>query len=489
MSRPLSTLPSVSQLLKCAAISQLEQRFPAVIVKQWVRQTLNMRRQQLIDLQSPSGTREQEIDRIAASVIRRSTDHATQQIRKVINATGVVLHTGLGRAPLSNAAIDAVVDSACGTNVELDLVDGQRRYRGSQIIEKLQILTGCEDALIVNNNAAATLLALQVVRSAKRTERPEPVAAPQPDERKVTADDPREVIISRGQLIEIGGSFRLPEIFELSGAAMREVGTTNRTHLADYQRAIGPQTAAIIRVHPSNFRILGFTNTPDILSLVRLAGPHGVPVIDDIGSGCLTNIDAYGLPPEPTFGESIAAGADIVLGSGDKLLGGPQCGIVIGRIEWISRMRQHPLARALRVDKLTLAALSATLDAYLDNVADTVPVHQLLATPVQTLRHRAEDIVRQLASAEEWRVEIAEDVAEVGGGSLPGTTLPTVVIRLKSTSQTADAVCNVLRGSAPGVVPRIKHDAVVIDLRSVLKNELPLLLSVLQNLAGKQKHA
>lgn len=486
MTASLASLPSVSQLLNCKAIQQLESEFCADMVRHWIRAALSKRRQQLLDEFNAASSREQELERLTAAVVVQADHYRAAKIRKIINATGVVLHTNLGRAALGNAAIDAIVASARGTNVELDLTDGHRRYRGFQIVDQLRVLTGCEDALLVNNNAAATLLALQVISSMDLPQHAllhhPPVV--DPDHSANPGRQRNQIIISRGQLIEIGGSFRLPEIFELSGAVMREVGTTNRTHLTDYAQAIGPQTAAIIRVHPSNFRVTGFADTPGIQDLVKLGQSYGVPVIDDIGSGCLTDMSVYGLPAEPTFGESIQTGADVVLGSGDKLLGGPQCGIIIGKTRWISRMRNHPLARALRVDKLTIAALSATLDAYLTRNVDSLAVHQLLVASKERLRERAESLVTQLNPVGSWKIDIADDVAEVGGGSLPGTTLPTVVIRLRSTVRSTEGVALQLRTATPSIVPRIRDDRVLIDLRSVLPEELPVLLEALNNVCS-----
>jgi L-seryl-tRNA(Ser) seleniumtransferase len=336
-------------------------------------------------------------------------------------------------------------EAAGGCNIEVDLASGERRYRGHQLLPAFRALTGCEDALIVNNNAAATLLTLQALCAG------------------------REVVISRGQLIEIGGSFRLPEIFELSGARLREVGTTNRTRASDYEQAIGPQTAAVMHVHPSNYRVVGFTDAPGINELARVAHARGLPAIDDIGSGALVDVTKYGLPAEPTFAGSIAAGADLVLGSGDKLLGGPQAGIVLGRSDLVTVIRRHPLARAVRVGKLTLAALSATLDAYLRGTAEReIPTLSLLATTAADLRRRAEAISRELTATDSLEIDVADDVAPVGGGSLPGAELPTVVLSIGHRSRSADELARRLRTGTIRLFPRIQHERVIVDLRSVL---------------------
>ncbi|GDY07237.1 L-seryl-tRNA(Sec) selenium transferase [Planctomycetia bacterium] len=379
-----------------------------------------------------------------------------QQLSRVINATGVVLHTGLGRAPLSVAARQALGDLGGHCNVEVDLETAGRRYRGHQLEATFRSLTGCEDVLIVNNNAAATLLTLQALCAG------------------------REVVISRGQLIEIGGSFRLPEIFTLSGAVLREIGTTNRTHVSDYQKALTANTAAVMHVHPSNFRVIGFSETPAIDDLVPLARKHGVIAIDDIGSGALIDVTQFGLPAEPTFQQSLAAGADVVLGSGDKLLGGPQCGIILGKHEFVERIRQHPLARAVRIGKLTLAALQATLDAYLRGAAAAeIPTLAMLSVSIESLRQRARQVAVEIGELPNCRVEIANETAAVGGGSLPGVELPTVVLRLRSPSISADELSRGLRLGSIRVCGRIQQDDVLLDLRSVLpEDDLRLALAV-----------
>ncbi|MDB5386643.1 MAG: L-seryl-tRNA(Sec) selenium transferase [Planctomycetaceae bacterium] len=386
----------------------------------------------------------------------------------VINATGVILHTGLGRAPLAPQAVAALARAGGYCNLEVDLESGARRHRGYQVQAAWKQLTGSEDSLIVNNNAAATLLTLQALCRGK------------------------EVLISRGQLIEIGGSFRLPDIFSLSGSILKEVGTTNRTHLEDYATAIGPQTAAILHVHPSNYRIVGFSQTPAIAELVELGKQHGILVIDDIGSGSLIDLTRYGLPAEPTFGESLQAGADIVLGSGDKLLGGPQCGIILGRHEPVNLIRKHPLARAVRIDKLTLGALSATLDLYCQGLAEqSIPVFQMLTASLVTLMERARRLVESTTPTTSLTLEIREDVAEVGGGALPAVQLPTAVIGLRHSRLSAEEFSGMLRrgvggsSQAPRVFTRIQRDQVLLDLRSVLPDQDASLATALKIAASK----
>jgi L-seryl-tRNA(Ser) seleniumtransferase len=442
-----ANLPPVNDLLDLPVIRSLMTERGRDVVRTWVRESFDELRQRVL-LGDADGDRAGLLGRLASAVLHRAESDADVRLGRVINATGVVLHTSLGRAPLSDAAITAIADAAHASNLEVDLATGDRRYRGYQLQSAWQTLTGAEAALIVNNNAAATVLVLQALCQG------------------------REVVISRGQLIEIGGSFRLPEIFGLSGAILREVGTTNQTHLDDYVKAIGPNTAAILRVHPSNFRVEGFAATPEIDELARLAKQHGVLCIDDIGSGCVCDSTKLSLPAEPTFRDSLSSGADVVLGSGDKLLGGPQCGILLGRSDLIARVRHHPLARAVRVDKLTLAALSATLDSYLRGTAEQdIPVLRMLATSADELHARAERLREALVGTTSINATVASETAAVGGGSLPTAELPTVVFRLQSALHSAAELAQRLRCGTPRVFPRVQSDAVLLDLRSVLPHD------------------
>ena len=372
-------------------------------------------------------------------------------LRPVINATGVLLHTGLGRAPLAEEARQAVSEMTAGyASVEIDLASGKRSQRMDVVDRTLKQLTGCEASAVVNNNAGATLIVLAALAAGK------------------------EVIVSRGQLVEIGGSFRLPDVMQQGHVVLREVGTTNKTRLADYERAVGEATGAILRVHPSNYVIRGFTESVGLEELVALGRRHGVPVIDDIGSGGLWDFTRYGIEGEPLVKESIAKGADVVLFSGDKLLGGPQCGIILGKRTWIEKIRRHPLARALRVDKMTLAALHATLQLYLDpdTVEQRLPLLRLLATPLENLRHRAEHMTPQIevlpnvASA-----QVVEETAYLGGGSVPTQGLPTVCVAVVPADGTVDDLAAKLRTAVPAVVGRIRNDRLLIDLRTVFAEQ------------------
>ncbi|MCP3695829.1 MAG: L-seryl-tRNA(Sec) selenium transferase, partial [Planctomycetaceae bacterium] len=331
-------------------------------------------------------------------------------LRPVLNATGILLHTGLGRAPLAAEAIEAMGEIAAGyASVELDLASGQRSQRMQAVVPLLKELTGAESAAVVNNNAGATLLTLSAVAAEK------------------------EVIVSRGQLVEIGGSYRLPDVMQTSGARLKEIGTTNKTRLADYENAIGPETGALLQVHTSNYVIAGFSEATSLQDLVALGAKHQLPVIDDIGSGAMVDFQAFGISDEPTVAGSIDCGADLVLFSGDKLLGGPQCGIIVGKQHWIEKITKHPLMRALRVDKVTLAGLRATLQLYRDpdTACQRIPLLTLLSTPLANLQQRAERLAPQLAECGVIAdVQVIADITYLGGGSVPTQAIETCCLSL-----------------------------------------------------------
>ncbi len=379
-------------------------------------------------------------DAIASDAGMRLARSFEPSLRPVINATGVVIHTNLGRAPLAAAAMTRIAELGAGyTNLEYDLSGGGRGSRAVHAEALLTQLTGAEAAAVVNNNAAATLLMLAALAAG------------------------REVLISRGELVEIGGGFRVPDVMAQSGAILREVGTTNRTRAADYSAAVSDRTALILRVHPSNFRIAGFTERPSLEELVDLGRRLRVPVVEDLGSGALLPIVAG----EPLAGESVRAGADVVCFSGDKLLGGPQAGILIGRRELIDRIRRHPMMRALRVDKLTYAALEATLIEYLSGRArETIPVARMLTIPVVEIETRARALADTLR-ATGWQADVVDGVSAVGGGSAPGVELPTKLVTLSRDGQSPDDIEARLRGASPPVVGRIEDGRVVLDLRTV----------------------
>jgi L-seryl-tRNA(Ser) seleniumtransferase len=379
-------------------------------------------------------------------------DEVARGLRRVINATGVVLHTNLGRAPLSEAARRAMVDKAAGyCSLEYDITSGERGRRGPRAEELLTSLTGAEAALVVNNCAAAALLVLSALAS------------------------DGESIVSRGELVEIGGDFRVPDVMAQSGTRMVEVGTTNRTRLSDYRKAISPDTRLIMRVHPSNYRIVGFVRTPTLGDLAGLAHDAGLLLYEDAGSGALLDLSEYGIDGEPVICTSIKAGADIVSFSGDKLLGGPQAGLLVGRATLIDRLRNHPLYRALRADKLRIAALEATLEAYArDSAHVEVPAYRSLAMTIDEIRERAEGLISRLRESkrlETLRLETVEGESAAGGGTGPTSRLPTVLISLAHDQLTANQIEAALRLSEPPVVARIVDDCVLLDLRTVAKSD------------------
>ena len=373
-------------------------------------------------------------------------------LRRVINATGVILHTNLGRAPLAADALSRASLVAAGySNLEYDLAEGRRGHRHSHAEGLLTLLTGAEAAVVVNNNAAAALLVLAALASG------------------------REVIVSRGELVEIGGGFRVPDVMAQSGAVLREVGTTNRTRVGDYSAAINERTALILRVHPSNFRIEGFTERPALADLAALAHRFALPLYEDLGSGWVgpTDDPAPALADEPSMRGSIAAGADLVSASGDKLLGGPQAGLIVGTRDLVDRVRRHPLMRALRVDKLTYAALEATLAlwAQAPSTRSAIPVLHMLTMTVEDIDRRAREIARGLASVPGLRCRIVDGVSTIGGGSAPGSALGTRLLAVGAAGRSAAEIAHRLRAHAPPVVARIENDEVVLDLRTVLEGE------------------
>ena len=442
---PLARLPSVDRLLSAEPTQAIVAEFGRAETTGAIRDVLADLRREL----SASGGAPPEAEVILSAVADRLARQAAPSLKAVFNLTGTVLHTNLGRAALPEEAIAAVADAARGaSNLEYRIGEGKRGDRDEHIEDQLCAMTGAEAATIVNNNAAAVMLVLNTFALGK------------------------EVPTSRGELIEIGGSFRLPEIFELSGVILREVGTTNRTSLKDYEKAIGPDTAAIMHVHPSNYRVVGFASKPDEADMFTLARQHGIIAIDDIGSGAMFDTREAGLPYEPTFQHSIDAGADVVLGSGDKLLGGPQCGIIVGTNECVAKIRNHPLARAVRVGKLTLAALGATLDSYVrDEARSEIPTQAMLFATTEELQTRAEAIKEEIADVPGLQLSIRDDVAQVGGGSLPAVELPTVVIAMKHQKLSADDLAVRLRTGRIGVFARIHNDEVLLDIRSVLPED------------------
>ena len=419
--RSLRDLPSIDKLL---ADERLQDE-PHELAVEAARSVLDQARAELSAGREPEPLVDSVLDELARA--RRPS------LRRVLNATGVLIHTNLGRAPLAEAALARAAEVGAGySNLEYDLERGERGSRQDHLGALLQRLTGAEAALVVNNNAAAVLLALAALAEG------------------------REVIVSRGELIEIGDGFRIPDVLVRSGARLVEVGTTNRTHAADYERAIGPETAVLLRVHQSNFRVLGFMERPELSDLATIARRSGLPLVDDLGSGALGRVG-----DEPTPAESLRAGADLVCFSGDKLLGGPQAGIVVGRADLVERLRRHPLQRALRADKLTLAALEGTLALALDpTTRDEVPVLRMLHEPVEAVRTRAARLAELVGG------EVEETVARVGGGALPLAELPSFACAVE------ESLAEPLRLGDPPVVALVRDGRTLLDCRTLMEQEV-----------------
>lgn len=429
-------LPSVDSLLRDPRLEGL----PHELVVDAARDVLDEARHALVN--GGWGFGPDDLPRLVQERVEAAT---TAPLRPVLNASGVVIHTNLGRAPLSGAALDATRRAATGySNLEYDLEAGERGSRHNLVSDLLRRLTGAEDALVTNNNAAAMLLILSALAQGK------------------------EAIISRGQLVEIGGGFRIPDVMRQSGVALVEVGTTNRTYASDFESAITDQTALVLRVHPSNFLQVGFVHQPTLAELVEVATRHGLPTVDDLGSGSLLDTSRFGLAREPMVQSSVGAGATLIAFSGDKLLGGPQAGIIVGRSAEIARLRRHPLMRAIRPDKLTLAALGATLVHYIRGEAESeVPVWRMISTTAESLHRRAERLAADVSGS------AVETRSAVGGGSLPGQTQPSWALALHAESP--DTLSAALRRTSPPVVCRIEDDRVLLDLRTILPEQDTLL--------------
>lgn len=427
-----------------------------------IQETIGFLRDEIL-----AGTRQtlpakSEMIALVALRLKRKT---SPNLHRVINATGIVLHTNLGRAPLSERAVKSLIEVAQGySNLEYDI---ERRARGSRhaLVEELVTrLTGAESAMVVNNNAAAMLLILNTIAKG------------------------RKVVISRGELVEIGASFRIPAIIEQSGALLSEIGTTNKTHLSDYERAIdADQTAALLKVHTSNFRIVGFSETPTVRELAELGKQNGLPVIFDAGSGMMTDLAKYGIADEPLVPQSIADGADIVCFSGDKLLGGPQAGVIAGKKAWIDAMKKNQLARALRIDKLTLAALEATLRAYLEGTAEReIPTLQMIAQRWDVLADQASALANSIQErSADCTVEVVEESGQVGGGAVPGQLLLSYIVALQPKRISLTELEQRLRCGEPTIVARISKDRLLLDVRTLREADFPIVSErVIQCLCG-----
>jgi L-seryl-tRNA(Ser) seleniumtransferase len=459
----LRQIKPVDFLLELASIQQLSTQSSREFVRDCLRAVLENLRARILSGQFNNAI---DIQSLIETELAAYWRQALQpNLRPVINATGTLLHTNLGRAPLANEALEAITAVARGySNLEYNLTRGARGSRDEHIESQLQALLGCEAAVVVNNNAAAVMLVLDELARGG------------------------EAIISRGEMIEIGGAFRIPDVMEKSGAVLHEIGTTNRTRLTDYEKAINEKTKVILRVHPSNYRIIGFTEKPELKELVALADQYQIPLIEDMGSGCLVDLKQIGIHDEPTAQSSIAAGVGVITFSGDKMLGGPQAGIIAGRKAFISRIKRNPLMRALRVDKLCYAALSATLQIYRTGLAwERVPLLKALHASQAELNRRAHQLVRKIQRLQNnknnLQLSVRTGSSLMGGGSAPEHPLATTLIAIKSDNNSPTVLEARLRANDPPVIARIEQDELVIDMRSVLPHDEPALTRAVASLA------
>ncbi|MFH1647024.1 MAG: L-seryl-tRNA(Sec) selenium transferase [Chloroflexota bacterium] len=453
MDKEFRKLPGVDKVLADARIVRLGEEYPHDLLVDVIRERLETERRSIA-----AGKKGASLEKIVEAVLAGVDSLERPSLRRVINASGVILHTNLGRAPVSEATLAAMDAVSRGySNLEFNLESGARGSRHVHVEEILCRLTGAEAGLVVNNNAAAVLLGLTVL--ARR----------------------REVIVSRGQAVEIGGGFRVPDVMRQSGAKLVEVGTTNCTYPADYEQAVTPRTAALLRVHSSNFRVVGFVSDVGIEELAAIGKKHDLPVLDDLGSGCFLDTTAFGLAHEPTVQQSVRAGAALTFFSGDKLVGGPQAGIIVGEKSYVDKLKRHPLARALRIDKTRLAGLVATLQHYLREEATAkIPVWRMIAAPPEEIERRAGRWARALGSG----ARVVPGETMVGGGSLPGGSLPTFLVAVGGGKKSpAPAIGRRLRLQETPVIGRISEDALLLDPRTVLPEEDKIVVRALQSLA------
>lgn len=455
--KKLRMLPSVHILLEHPRIISLSQSYPKKLVTESVRRVIEQKRRKILEGHSEESVPGEEklFDEIEAHIKQAFKP----TLRPVVNATGVIVHTNLGRSILADEAIESMVQVArCYSTLEYDLERGKRGSRYVHAENLLREITGAEGALVVNNNAGAVLLVLNTLARA------------------------REVVISRGELVEIGGSFRIPEVMAMSGAILREVGCTNRTHLRDYENAIGDSTAALMKVHKSNYRIIGFSQEVTAGELAELAHNRGLLALEDMGSGCFVDLSRFGLRGEPTVKGELQEGMDIVTFSGDKLLGGPQAGIIVGKKDLIERLKKNPLTRALRVDKLTLAALEATLRLYYDEdrAFERIPTLRMIATPTEDLEKRAIHLAERLKSVLEGKpvdISVVPSTARTGGGSLPEVDLPSWAVSIKHKTLAPQLMEEFLRRFEPPIIVRIEEDQILMDVRTLQQGDDDIILN------------
>lgn len=459
----LKNLPKIDEILLVLEKDGLSEEFPRNVVVDTCRSLVGEMRSAIVASTGKS-PRLYSPRQAAEEAKRRLLKLREYSLRRVINATGIILHTNLGRAPLSEKAIERIVEVGRGySNLEFNLEEGKRGIRYDHVRDILCSISGAEDAVIVNNNAAAVLLVLN------------------------TLSKEREAIVSRGELIEIGGEFRIPEVMEKSGAILREVGTTNRTHLSDYENAINEKTGLILKVHTSNFRTVGFTEEIDLHALVEIGKRKGIPVMNDLGSGCFLELERYGFEKEPTVQEALKTGAEVITFSGDKLLGGPQAGIILGRREALREIKKNPLNRALRIDKLTLAALEATINEYLniEKAIKNLRPLRALTEPVEEVRTRAGKLLALLkkASCGGLSFSLKKGMSLAGGGSLPTQEIPTVLLAINSDRLSPGRLEKRLRRLEVPIIARIYEDEILFDMRTIDEDEFGIIKTGLKSIS------
>jgi len=452
--KKLSQLPSVDEFIKSHYGEEWIQKYYRKIIVRSIRETIDSKRKELLK----GNDVDISLDAIAVEIEKSITRHSAYNLRPLINASGVVIHTNLGRSILSDNALENIVATARSySNLEYEITKGKRGKRYAHIKDILVELTGAEDAVVVNNNAAAVLICLD------------------------TFAKDREVIVSRGELVEIGGSFRIPEVMKSSGAILREVGTTNKTHMADYENAVCGNTGLLLKVHQSNYKISGFTQEVPVPDLVKVGKEFKIPVVSDLGSGCMISLKPYGVHDEPTVQDVIREGADLVTFSGDKLMGGPQAGIIVGRKKLVQKIQKNPMMRAMRIDKMTFAALEATLMQYLDEekALKHVPTLRMLTESVDIIKKRAKKILNALKKSisDKAALEVQPDQSRAGGGSLPEADFPTFVVSIRPHNMTVNALEKKLRLGDPPLIARIKEDELLIDARTIQDGEVKTLVN------------
>jgi L-seryl-tRNA(Ser) seleniumtransferase len=455
----LRKLPKIDELLKEDIVDKYIQNSIRSVVLDSLRETIDNLREDILKGNCDSIDR----DKIINNFISVVEEKKRPKLRKVINAVGVVIHTNLGRSLLTEEAVNEVINISMNyNNLEYDIKKGKRGSRYSHVEEIITKVTGAESAIVVNNNAAAVMLVLNTLCKDK------------------------EAIVSRGQLVEIGGSFRVPDVMAFSGAKLVEVGTTNRTHLYDYENNINENTGVLLKVHTSNFKILGFTEEVPVEELSELGKEHDIPLVEDIGSGTLVDFSKYGFAYEPTVQESLRKGADIVTFSGDKMLGGPQAGIIVGKKKYIDRMKKNQLTRALRIDKMTLAALEGTLKLYLDEktAVEKIPTLHMILSDKAEHKCRAENLINKLSNIDcriDFRID--EDFSMVGGGSMPAEKINTYVIKVKSDSFSADELETKLRMNDTAIIVRVNNNEVILDLRTIFDRDFDIIVNAFEKIA------